>query len=392
MFDAELWPRKRPPVRSRIAKPAQAGALFQEQEHTDLELSLTAKKGNSGFKKGIPEKIVRKPIALPRWVTPVIQGTHAIPPAEHPEQADPIEAASEHTLETMEPAATEHPVAEPLSDETLSAEPSATESPGEALAGHAEDQERQEPQEPQEAEAGAPAQDLARHLLDDAAVEAIRQEAYALGKADGAAQADAVGFARGLEEGRLQGIEEGKALGRAEAQEEMREPIAALEQEVKGIVDKLNAAARDTAGFHEPLKRLAMHLAEQLVRGELQASPAAVARLIDRALMEFGQETISPSVIFLNSVDLKHLKESGFGMPTTVDLRADDTLLPGSVRVSMNGAVIEDLIQTRHRALWRALVENEQAEPPPSFLANVEAVKGAMDDILDDSEVIDAAQ
>ncbi|MGA1695126.1 MAG: hypothetical protein ACO38B_09520, partial [Burkholderiaceae bacterium] len=104
MFDAELWPRKRPPVRSRIAKPAQAGALFQEQEHTDLELSLTAKKGNSGFKKGIPEKIVHKPIALPRWVTPVVQGTHAIPPVEHPEHAAPMEeAAAERAAKAEEP-------------------------------------------------------------------------------------------------------------------------------------------------------------------------------------------------------------------------------------------------------------------------------------------------
>lgn len=388
MFDAELWPRKRPPVRSKIAKPAQAGALFQEQTHTDIELSLTAKKGNSGFKKGLPEKVVHKPIALPRWVTPVIQGTHAIPPREQDDSVEaqaPVEALEPLETEQNEESTQEAGAVEEISEvEPLADAPSTAESEPVAVADTTAEAE---PQPSQDSEGG-----LARHLLDDEAIEAIRQEAVAKGKAEGLAEGDAAGYARGLEDGRLQGMEDGKSEGRALAETELREPIAALEKEVKGIVDKLNAAARDPQGFHEPLKRLAMHLAEQLVRGELQASSASVARLIDRALMEFGQETISPSVIFLNSVDLKRLKQSEFNMPPTVDLRSDDTLLPGSVRVSMNGAVIEDLIETRHRALWRALVENEQAEPPPSFLANVEAVKDAMADMLDDHEVIDAAE
>ncbi len=58
----------------------------------------------------------------------------------------------------------------------------------------------------------------------------------------------------------------------------------------------------------------------------------------------------------------------------------------GSVRVQINGAVIEDLIEQRSTALWQALTRGQDAgEPPPSFLKNLELMKEAFEEV--DAEV-----
>lgn len=250
--------------------------------------------------------------------------------------------------------------------------------------------------------AGAEPMDLTgRHIFDDDSLREVREQARAEGRAEGLTEGDRQGFARGLEEGRLHpsdaviaSIQERyRAACMSEARQtleaEIRAKLEAPIQEASGRIQKLTAelarAARDTSAFYEPLKRLALHLAEQLVRSELTVSPAKLSQLIDRCLAEFGQTTLSPLTISLNAQDYALLRESSLSLPAQAELRQDDTLSRGSVRVAMNGAVIEDLIETRYKALWRSLCQDESAEPPPSFLKSVELVKDAFA-----NEVIDA--
>ncbi len=393
MFDAELWPRKRPPVRSQIAKPAQAGALFQEQVHTDLELSLTAKKGNSGFKKGLPEKVVHKPFLLPFEAKPVIEGEHAIPPSEQealsgeiPPEASPHEAVPEPSQLEAQPAegSTDAPDPEPQPESEPALEPTLESESEPELQGSSDVAEDD---------------GVSRHLLDEAALESMRREAHEAGFAQGkdagaeqaraeATQAAQVAFAAEREALIEQGRQEARASLEEALREEFEAPAREAANRLNKLADDLARQARDTTAFHEPMKRLAMHLAEQMVRGELTLSSAAISRLIDRSLSELGQETRSPVAVYLNPNDLAQLRAGDMEPPDSLELRAEETLAPGSLRVSMNGAVIEDLIETRHKALWRALVQDEQAEPPQSFLRNMDLVKEAMDDVLD--EVIDA--
>ncbi|CAM8656577.1 FliH Flagellar biosynthesis/type III secretory pathway protein [Burkholderiales bacterium] len=391
MFDAELWPRKRPPVRSKIAKPAQAGALFQEQTHTDIELSLTAKKGNSGFKKGLPEKVVHKPFLLPFEAKPVIQGTHEVPPSEEPAGTPMMEEAP-ITPEPAEPEAAAPEGAEPEATAPEASETLPAEALPELAASGSDENDLPE-------STASPEDGVSRHLLDEAALEEMRQQAFAEGRAEGLVE----GLTRGQQEAaegaraeldaqREALIEQGRTQARDELEAQLRDefeaPARAAADRLNKLADDLARQARDTTAFHEPMKRLAMHLAEQMVRGELSLSSAAISRLIDRSLAELGQETRSPVAVYLNPSDLAQIKAGDLQPPDTLELRAEETLTPGSLRVSMNGAVIEDMIETRHKALWRALVQDEQAEPPASFLKNMDLVKEAMDDVLD--EVIDA--
>ena len=95
-----------------------------------------------------------------------------------------------------------------------------------------------------------------------------------------------------LEEARLQAYAKGQEHGRMEAQQELlqagdesqrqlRERIAALEEEVAAL-------GQSPDRLHAPLKRLALHLAEQLVLGELSQSPQAIERLVQRCVEELG--------------------------------------------------------------------------------------------------------
>ena len=131
-----------------------------------------------------------------------------------------------------------------------------------------------------------------------------------------------------------------------------------------------------------------MHLAEQLVRGELSLSGQAVTRLVERCLSEFQQETSAPIVVRMNPADHERHLAYGAMAPKNMDLRPDPSLSAGSVKVSMNGAMIEDLIEHRRQALWDALM-SAAATPddylPDSFLRNVAIVKEAMASVDDES-------
>ena len=403
MFEAELWPRKRPPVRTQIVRPAEQSPLFRAPSHTELQVSLTAPRESSGFVKGVPEKVVFKPFPIPANPKPVIQGGHKTPdpevtvppveapsmPSEPPAESNP-EALMERPQENTSPVeeeASETPPAESGEEEVVSSEEPSTD----VLEAEATAQTQISPDKVEAAGA--------RHIFDEALLEELRQEAFEAGRQAGFATGLAQGMQQGqqaaeaglpllLEQTREEGRQEAKAMLTESLREEFEAPARAAVARLNQLADDLASRARDTASFHDPLKRLAMHLAEQLVRGELTLSSAAISRLIDRALLELGQETRSPVSVYLNPQDLQQIRSGTLTPPEALELRVDETLTPGSLRVSMNGAVIEDLIETRHKALWRALVQDEQAVPPASFLRSMDLVKDAMDDIVD--EVIDA--
>jgi len=109
----------------------------------------------------------------------------------------------------------------------------------------------------------------------------------------------------------------------------------------------------------EPLKRLALHLSEQLVLAELALDGSAIERLVQRCLDELAQHDESLVVVELNPADLVLLQElrerSGLAEGSALRLQANERLLPGSVRASANDALVEDLIGERLSALARGL-------------------------------------
>jgi len=197
---------------------------------------------------------------------------------------------------------------------------------------------------------------------------------------DSAAVQEACDAARqaGLEQGR----EEGLAQGREQALEEARQEHEAslvqaaadkaqaldqLRQELEGEIDplkrQLNKAVEQVQSLvgqpdqlYEHIKRLSLHLAEQLVLGELNLSSAAIERLIQRCLDELDLHGNHVVTVELNPQDKARLQERAGEMSQALSVQAVSSLQPGSVRVMINDTLVEDLVGHRLDALARSLL------------------------------------
>ena len=140
---------------------------------------------------------------------------------------------------------------------------------------------------------------------------------------------------------RQAGVEAGKVEGLAQAKKN-------LQSETKRIEDFLlsvEAAFGEKSRFIDPLKKLAVHIAKEIVRGELQASGAAINRLVEHCVASGGAD--KPVAIHVNAQDLEWLKAVWDAQDGAPELKADDRLARGSVKVVMNDGWIEDLIERR---------------------------------------------
>jgi flagellar biosynthesis/type III secretory pathway protein FliH len=113
----------------------------------------------------------------------------------------------------------------------------------------------------------------------------------------------------------------------------------------------------DAAARFEPLKRLALHLAMELVRTELSVSPRAVEHLVKASVQALQASDEAPLVVELNPRDLAVMKEllAGPARDSGADpilwqrvKWVEDAELPrGSVRARSDVSCVEDLIQQR---------------------------------------------
>ena len=168
------------------------------------------------------------------------------------------------------------------------------------------------------------------------------------------AAARQAGYDEGFAAGETAGFEKGQAAGQASGEQRGRE---AAEATFKDAVRALSAAASavktlndDPRQYFDPLKKLALHLAEELVRGELTQSPAAIERLIQLSLEELEAPTKRINVQ-LHPADLAQIQTHNVALENGMVLQADSAMTRGSVQVSSNDAVVQDLIQKRLRTL-----------------------------------------
>ena len=175
--------------------------------------------------------------------------------------------------------------------------------------------------------------------------------------------ARAQGYADGMEDASAQLYEQIRAEVRTEKQADAQAQ-GLLDQT---LVDALQAAAQtmrqDPQQFYEPVKRLAVHIAEQLVLGELRLDGAVIDRLVQRCVDDLAANELSSVVLELHSDDLHALhdlrKRAGMVEKNLPQLMANDALPPGSVRASANDAVVEDLITHRLATIARTLLMDE---------------------------------
>lgn len=179
---------------------------------------------------------------------------------------------------------------------------------------------------------------------DAEALEKLKQEAYERGLAEGQQMQLAAQQAQ---------KEEDEATSLASLAEKANQILANIEQGVLALQE-------NPASYNEPLKRLALHLAEQLTLCELSMAATSVQTLIDRCIETLDVQSTASVVVELNPNDLALLQNHKAvpGEPTqTWRMLADTHLLPGSVRVRADDAVVSDLIEHRLESLAQVLLE-----------------------------------
>jgi flagellar biosynthesis/type III secretory pathway protein FliH len=211
-----------------------------------------------------------------------------------------------------------------------------------------------------------------------------------LGKAEGLAegleQGKADGLAEGLQQGITQGIEQGKTEGLAEGEQAAREAVAdemaAQRVLFETAATELNQLLNDPKKFFEPLKRLALHIAEQVVVGELRTSSTAIERLVQRCLDELDHPTQGAVVVELNPEDKARLQTQASEFTKGMRLEAVHDMRAGSVRVFANDTVIEDLVEHRLEGLAHDLLVNVDAwrEKSPLIQEKLDVEEEAEDD------------
>lgn len=248
--------------------------------------------------------------------------------------------------------------------------------------------------------------------IDPAMLAQLREQAFQEGLAQGLAQGHSQGLAEGEALGRAQGDAEGEARGLAmglEQAEQARAPqLQALREQMQAQLDpelallrevtqRLQALAENPQDLYEPLKRLALHVAEQLVLAELTLSGSAIERLVQRCLDELDLHGQGLVTIELNPQDKARLEEKAGDMLKNLQLHGLAQLKPGSVRVMANDTQVEDLVQTRLQALAHSLLGQPEAwREQSSFFKqplsqrDTEVTDAAARDVVDPRQVVDA--
>lgn len=158
-----------------------------------------------------------------------------------------------------------------------------------------------------------------------------------------------------LQEAEQRAHAQGLQDGRAQVLAEIEADRAREAELVRHLAIELRALKEDPSRFFEPLRRLALHIAEQLVRGELQTSGEAVSQIVRQALDTLG-EPGEDVVVTLNPHDAALLQSSSQDFLLGLRVQPDAALHRGSVRVTQRDTLVEDLIEHRlesivHRVL-----------------------------------------
>jgi flagellar assembly protein FliH len=219
--------------------------------------------------------------------------------------------------------------------------------------------------------AGLPFDANAAPELDSAALAAAREASHAQGHAEGLQlgliQGHEQGLAEGLKAGHAQAIEDAKAQARADMQAALDAAKAqaseTLNEQLKVLQtlnEKLTSFSDNPKALFEPVKRLAVHISEQLVLAELNLSGQAIERLVQRCLDELDMHGQSPIVIELHPQDKARLQDINAEVLKNMQLLAVPSLHPGSVRLVVNDTQIEDLIEHRLQTMANRLLNQPE--------------------------------
>ena len=159
-----------------------------------------------------------------------------------------------------------------------------------------------------------------------------------------------------IEEAKKQAFAEGEAKGRADglrlAREEFSEGQHQFEIEARDEIASFMSSIKSGLIKHnvlaEPLKRLAVRLAEIIARAELQLSDQSINNLIERVVSEIEPAEIEDAVITVSPGWYRRMTDEQFkGLFENCEIQVSEGLADGSIRLTMADRSIEDLLEDR---------------------------------------------
>lgn len=171
-----------------------------------------------------------------------------------------------------------------------------------------------------------------------------------------------------FEQARSEAYSQGLAAGIAQERAQVEAERERERELIRHLGIELRALNQDTQRFFEPLRRLALHVAEQLVRGELQVSGKVVSSLVEQAIAQLEQPG-AKVVVSLNPDDAQRLRALGAPDEHLILIETDATLREGSVRARVNDSMVQDLIEHRLEPIARRLLSDADAWLARSALA-----------------------
>jgi flagellar biosynthesis/type III secretory pathway protein FliH len=192
--------------------------------------------------------------------------------------------------------------------------------------------------------------------------------------------ASAAALAHARDEGYEQGAQDTRAAMQVEMDRELARQLALDHSLIKAVETSLEALRQSPTIFFEPIKRLSLHLAEQLVLAELALDGRAIDRLVQRCVDELSLNDTSMVRVELHPTDLQSWRalrqRSGLNDPIHSNVHANASLQPGSVRASANDALVDDLIGERLSALAQGLQIDESRWRAHSAFVGDRALSG----------------
>jgi flagellar biosynthesis/type III secretory pathway protein FliH len=230
-------------------------------------------------------------------------------------------------------------------------------------------------------------------LLDNEAVaqkiEAARTQAYAegleAGRNEGREAERPVAHQQGYDEGMAAGLEQGRAETQTDEQKRQQTEHEAKLAQLQSVIEQLQQLAYNPDVLFEPMKKFTVHLAEQLVRGELTQSPQVISRLVDNALRELNAAGDKAVIIHLHPEDLELYRPTVAKYTDSLILRPDNLLERGSVRVSLDGSVVEDLMQRRVEGVKKSLAQ----APTPNWRTGGNRLSDRLSDPIQTGQPVD---
>ena len=197
----------------------------------------------------------------------------------------------------------------------------------------------------------------------DEARKAAYQDGFVEGKKEGAKIAKELG----INQGKKEGIEEGKKaeqpkiekkgfdLGFDEAKKELEKKITAKENSLENLINSLKKSGNDLNSFFNPLKKLSLHIAKEIVRSELTTSNIAIENSIINCISELREKGDQPVLVKMNEEDHKAYAQFIKKLDKSVKSVVDKSLQMGDIKVAMGDSSIEDLIKNRVEEICRQL-------------------------------------